>query len=247
MALGTLLFAAISVYVSSLWALEHWSKRLQQRLQRLRLQGEPEEMLALSWREQLEASVLFRKLTRRRRLEEMRLHLPELLDELAQTLRAGLSLRQSIERKAQSTTDPALAALLQSLAVDFALGYSVSEALERFRQRTPLKELRTVSLALDLQHRTGGDVATMLEQSAALTRQSLQLMRSLRAQTAQGRLSVKLIVAVPLGLVALLSLAMPGYIGGFLGSSLGQFLLLAAFLLLTLGFFWVRKVMTVDV
>jgi len=186
------------------------------------------------------------RLRRPREIAGMRAALPELLDQLAQTLRAGLSLHQAILR-VEEQPDAALSELLHALTVDLSLGYSVSESLERFQAKVPLPELRMVALALELTSRTGGNIAELLERSAGLQRQSLQMLRSLRAQTAQGRMSVRLVVAIPLGLVAVMALVMPDYLGSFLSSRLGLSLAMLACVLLGIGFIGVRRVVNVEI
>jgi len=191
------------------------------------------------------ANAALERLRRPAEVARMRAALPELLDQLAQTLRAGLSLQQAILR-IEAQPEAALAELLHALNVDLSLGYSVSESLERFQARVPLPELRMVALALELQHRTGGNIAELLERSASLQRQSLQMLRSLRAQTAQGKMSVRLVVAIPLALVVVMSLVMPDYLGSFLASGLGRGLALLACALLAIGFLAVRRVVNIE-
>ncbi|MCL2333131.1 MAG: type II secretion system F family protein [Actinomycetia bacterium] len=186
-----------------------------------------------------------KRLRRPGEIARMRAALPDLLDQLAQTLRAGLSLHQAIMRL-EEQPDATLAELLHALNVDLSLGYSVSESLERFQAKVLLPELRMVALALELQHRTGGNIAELLERSAGLQRQSLQMLRSLRAQTAQGRMSVRLVVAIPLSLVAVMALVMPDYLGSFLSSNLGLALALLACVLLGIGFAGVRRVVNIE-
>ncbi|MCL2655253.1 MAG: type II secretion system F family protein [Coriobacteriia bacterium] len=192
----------------------------------------------------LVAAVLER-LRRPAEIDRMRAAVPELLDQLAQTLRAGLSLSQAILR-IEEQPNAALSGLLHALSVDLSLGYSVSESLERFQAKVPLPELRMVALALELQHRTGGNIAELLERSAGLQRQSLQMLRSLRAQTAQGRMSVRLVVIIPLALVAIMAVTLPDYLGSFLSSGLGLVLAALACALLGLGFIGVRRVVNIE-
>jgi len=191
------------------------------------------------------ATKVLKRLRRPKEIARMRAALPDLLDQLAQTLRAGLSLHQAILR-VEDQPDAALAELLHALNVDLSLGYSVSESLERFQVKVPLPELRMVALALELTSRTGGNIAELLERSASLQRQALQMLRSLRAQTAQGKMSVRLVVAIPLGLVFIMALVMPDYLGSFLSSSLGRGLALLAGALLGIGFAGVRRVVNIE-
>ena len=191
-------------------------------------------------------AALLQRLRRPAEIGRMREALPKLLDQLAQTLRAGLSLPQAILR-VEEQPDEALSGLLHALSVDMSLGYSVSESLERFQAKVPLPELRMVALALELTSRTGGNIAELLERSAGLQRQSLQMMRALRVQTAQGRMSVRLVVVIPLALVAVMAVALPDYIGSFISSGLGLALAALACVLLGVGFIGVRRVVNIEV
>jgi len=242
---GVLLgFAAVAVYLVCCTGIE----RIEQRQRVRRAQRMITGTVTPLW-ESLPIpagmSALSDRLRRPAQIERMRAALPELLDQLAQTLRAGLSLSQAIQR-IEEQPDAALSDLLHALNVDLSLGYSVSESLERFQEKVPLSELRMVALALELQHRTGGNIAELLERSAGLQRQSLQMLRSLRAQTAQGRMSVRLVVVIPLVLVVVMALALPDYIGSFVSSGLGLALAALACALLGIGFIAVKRVVNIE-
>ncbi|MCL2881733.1 MAG: type II secretion system F family protein [Coriobacteriia bacterium] len=240
-----LVFVGTAAYLVCRAALE-WSVQLR-RLRRA--QGAITGSVAPLWkslRVTALVTVILERLRRPAEIGRMQEALPKLLDQLAQTLRAGLSLPQAIMR-VEEQPDDALSVLLHALSVDLSLGYSVSESLERFQAKVPLPELRMIALALELTSRTGGNIAELLERSADLQRQSLQMFRALRAQTAQGRMSVRLVVVIPLALVAVMAVALPDYIGSFISSGLGLALAALACVLLSVGFIGVRRVVNIEI
>lgn len=244
-AIAVLTTAAGATYLFSRTGVEWVAQGRRFRQAQQAITGQAPSLLSAAPLTPVVAAVLER-LRRPAQLTRMRAALPELLDQLSQTLRAGLSLSQAIAR-VEAQPDSALSELLHALNVDLSLGYSVSESLERFQARVPLPELRMVALALELQHRTGGNIAELLDRSASLQRQSLQMLRSLRTQTAQGKMSVRLVAAIPLSLVGVMALVMPDYIGSFLSSGLGLGLALLACALLGIGFFAVRRVVNIEI
>jgi tight adherence protein B len=181
-----------------------------------------------------------------KRKRTMRAQLPDALDALAQALRAGLSFPQAVARVAGDAEEP-IAHVLRALDTDVAVGFGISESFERFGQTSGLKELKMVATAVGVVARVGGNAPNMLEQTAAVIRQDLTLNRSLKAQTAQGRMSLRLVGSLPFVLVGLMSVLMPDYLHSWLGSGAGQFMLGLALGLLVIGFLWVRKVVTIDV
>ena len=71
----------------------------------------------------------------------------------------------------------------------------------------------------------------------------LDLARQLRVQTAQARLSARVVTALPFALLAVLSLISPGFLEPLLGSTVGWVILGFAVLLQVAGIVWVRSIL----
>ena len=182
----------------------------------------------------------------KRQLQCIKQQLPDALDSIAQSLRAGLSLAQAIARTAKEA-EPPIIQYLEILSADVAAGKTIGEALDHFRSAVPIHDLKAICTALDIQYRTGGNMPQMLGRSAGLLRQSLMLERSLATQTAQSRMSIRVVGVVPLCLVGLMIVVMPGYLDVFVGTSAGQIMLVIALILDVVGFLWIRRISKVEV
>ena len=180
------------------------------------------------------------------RLELMRMQLPDAFTLVGNSLASGLSLVQALSYAAEETDSP-LGPQLYGLVSDVAAGISLPTALERFRASVPLRELQTISTAMEIQHRVGGNIREMLEQATVSVRQTLELRMSLRAQTAQGRMSAKVVGLLPLGLVALMSLMMKGYLNTFLSTPAGILMFTVAILADIAGFVLIRKILDIEI
>jgi tight adherence protein B len=171
--------------------------------------------------------------------------IPEALRSLGLCFNAGYSLQQAFEQTAQDTPDP-LGAEMRQASFDIAAGRSIGEALSALERRTDASDLRFAIVALEIQHRTGGSLRDLLENAADAVLASAELRRQLGVQTAQARLSAKVVTILPLVLVALLSLAMEGYLQSFFSSPEGLGILFAALGMEALGVLMIRRILGVD-
>ncbi len=160
--------------------------------------------------------------------------LPQVLDAIASGLSAGLSLQGAVEYALPELPQPSRAAF-QTLSRRMSLGIPVEEALTRLQD--DVKE-EALSLAVDgliLQRQFGGDMVQMLEETAGLIRERLELEREVRAITSQGRLSGIVIAAlVPVSAGFLLSFN-PRYIDVLFDNVIGQGLVILALTLQLVG------------
>jgi tight adherence protein B len=171
--------------------------------------------------------------------------IPDALRSLGICFNAGYSLQQAFEQTAQDTPDP-LGAELRQASFDVCAGRSIEEALAALEGRTKATDLRFAIVALEIQHRTGGSLQELLENTADAVLASADLRRQLAVQTAQARLSAKVVTILPLVLVAALSLAMEGYLQTFFSSPEGLTLLFVALGMEAAGVFAVRRILGVD-
>ena len=91
------------------------------------------------------------------------------------------------------------------------MGASPDEALAVMRASDQVPELSFVAVALDVQHQSGGSIAPVLETARESVVSELDLMRSMRVQTAQAKLSASIVTVMPFLLVALFSIVSPGF------------------------------------
>ncbi|MDR0500954.1 MAG: type II secretion system F family protein [Coriobacteriales bacterium] len=177
--------------------------------------------------------------------ELMREQLPDALVAIGMCFSAGYSLEQALAQTAKETPEP-LAAQLRRTASDMQAGCSVTEALRQLESRIQLPDLRFVSTALEIQHQTGGSLRDILEGTAQSINASFELHRSLKVQTAQAKMSARVVSIMPIALVAMLSLCMDGYLARFFTSFEGFCLLLVAACMEVTGIVLIRKILAIN-
>lgn len=175
-----------------------------------------------------------------------RAQVPDALRSIDAALGAGQGLPRAIEYAAQCTPAP-LGALLAQVVWDIKGGRPIEMALEGFQKRVQVPELRFVSVAMEVQHKSGGSLHPIIATAVGAARESFELERSLQVKTAQARLSARVVGFMPLALVLALSVISPGYFSGFASSALGVAMLIAAIVLDAAGLMFIRSIMNVKV
>ena len=175
---------------------------------------------------------------RMRRVEEQ---LPEALEVMTISLRAGQSLEQTIRLTADQLQMP-IQEEFRRVAEEQALGRALEEALVRFAQRLKqARPVRTFVVSVLVLRQTGGNLIEVLDSIIDTMRSQSQYERKLSAMTAEGRSSSRMLALLPPAFAGLSYLADPGYIGRLTTDPLGRILLGISVTLWLLGVLWVRR------
>lgn len=194
-----------------------------------------------------EAAVLFALAgnARDKRQESVREAVPEALESMAACLSSGFTLLQTFSQVAAETPGPLGETFFRSAHV-LEVGGSAERALAELREGAHASELAFVAVALDVQHQTGGAMRQVLDAAADSVKGELALRRSLRVQTAQAKLSARVVVIMPFVLVAAFSLASPDFLAPFFSSMFGYALLALAIAMQVAGVVLVRRALAVE-
>lgn len=172
--------------------------------------------------------------------------LPDALRAMSACFHAGYTLQQTFEQLDEELPRP-LARLFGSARDAMKTGATASEALASLREGGIVSELSFVSVALEVQHRAGGSMRHVLEAARDSLESELELRRSLKVQTAQARLSTRVVTGVSIGLVGVLSLLSENFLGPFFASVFGFALLVCAVAMQVTGIMIVRRMLQVEV
>ena len=183
---------------------------------------------------------------RRRRLSRIEAQLPHALSLIGSGLASGMSLSHAIAFVASDVPEP-LASELGIAADEMRGGAGVVDALVRLAERAPIRGLDTLLVAVELQYTLGGDIVALLDRAMESMRSTEELRERLMVQTAQARLSARIVGALPIALFAVLSLSSREYFVGFFTSPIAFGSLVVALLLEALGTLLVWRAASVAV
>jgi tight adherence protein B len=171
--------------------------------------------------------------------------LPDTLQLLAGSLRAGYSLPQAMDAAARQG-DPPMSAELNRALIESRLGMPTEDALERIGDRMESADFSWVVMAIRIQREVGGNLAELLMTVAETLRERERLRRQVQVLSAEGRLSGIILGLLPVAFAAYLAVARPDYLRP-LTTPFGIVLSVVAMVLMVVGTIWVARVVRVEV
>ena len=185
----------------------------------------------------------FRRGRRRRAFEQS---LPDTLQLISGSLAAGLSLAQSIDTVVKEGQEP-ISTEFQRVLVETRLGISLDDALEGVADRFESKDFAWVVMAIRIQRQVGGNLAELLDTVAGTMREREYMRRQVAALAAEGKLSAWVLGALPPVFMLYLLLTKPDYVSPMFTEPLGWLMLGGAVVLLSVGVFWMSRLVKVEV
>jgi tight adherence protein B len=188
----------------------------------------------------------FLKFRIRRRRTLFGEQLPDTLQLVAGALRSGFSLPQALDSMVREGTQPIAGEIARSLART-RLGVSVEDALDNAADRMQCQDLSWVVMAIRIQREVGGNLAELLLTTVSTMRERATVRRQVKALTAEGRMSAYVLISLPIGLGAFLFVSRRDYIEPLYTRPVGWMLLGATAVCLCIGWFWMQKMIKVEV
>lgn len=167
----------------------------------------------------------------------------ELVDMLAlsaNSLRSGWGFLQALEQ-VSAELPPPLSEEARQVLEEVSLGASPEDALMALQQRIPSYDLELIVTAVVIQRKVGGNLAEMLDGIGHTIRERIKLLGEIRALTAEARLSVWVLGALPFALLILMSAMNPGYVDPLLSDPRGRMLLMGIGVMEFVGVLVLRK------
>src|SRR5229473_1500075 len=183
---------------------------------------------------------------RTRRFQKFEELFPEAIDTLGRAVRAGHAFTMALEIVCNEFTEP-VATEFRKLYEEQKYGMPVRDALLNLTERVPLVDVKFFATAVMLQRETGGNLAEILDNLSYMIRERFKIQRQVRVHTAQGRLTMLLLMGMPPTVVAILEIFSPEYVFPLFYDPIGHTLLVVSIALQTIGYFVIRKVIRIQV
>ncbi len=183
---------------------------------------------------------------RTRRFQKFETMFPEAIDTLARAVRAGHAFTMALEIVCNELADPA-ATEFRKLYEEQKYGMPVRDALLNLSIRVPLVDVKFFVTAVMLQRETGGNLAEILDNLSHMIRERFKILRQLRVYTAQGRLTMMLLMGLPPTIVVTMLMMNPSFISPLFEDPIGHALLAAGITLQTVGYFVIRRIIQIEV
>ena len=183
---------------------------------------------------------------RNKRFEKFEELFPEAIDTLARAVRAGHAFTTALEMITNEIAEP-IAGEFRQLYEEQKFGMPVRDALMNLTERVPLVDVKFFVTAVMLQRETGGNLAEILDNLSYVIRERFKIQRQVRVYTAQGRLTMALLMGMPPIIVVVMLVLNPAFIHPLFADPIGHTLLVAGIALQTVGYFVIRKIIRIQV
>ena len=183
---------------------------------------------------------------RAKRIGQMDAQLPDALEFLARSMRAGHALTVSLSMLGEELPEP-LGREFRTMFNEQRLGGPLENALAGLCARVPLQDLKFFASALLLQRQTGGNLAEILRQLSTVIRERFRLKGQVKALSAHGRMTSIILTGLPIITTFLLNLVAPEYLGGMFKDPDGQKMVFAAVVMVVMGSVIIQKIIKIQV
>lgn len=181
-----------------------------------------------------------------RRRKQFNTQLPDTLNLLSGSLRAGYSLVQGVEAVSQEVDGP-MGRELRRVMTEARLGRELEDALEGSAARVQSKDFEWAIMAIRIQREVGGNLSELLDTVANTMIDRERLRRDVASLTAEGKISAIVLGFLPVGLGVVLYVMNPAYMGALFTESLGKVMLVAGTVSAIVGFAWMKKCINIEV
>ena len=188
----------------------------------------------------------FLRYKRSARMKKFEEQFPEALDLLSRAIRAGHAFQTAMGMVADELAPPVGIEFKKSFEQQ-NFGLPLKEALNQLAERVPLMDVRFFVTAVTIQRETGGNLAEILDNLAHVVRERFKILRQVRVHTAHGRFTGYVLLALPAALAVALSFISPEHMRALFTTRMGQTMLIGAIVMQTIGFFWIKRVIKIEV
>ncbi len=181
------------------------------------------------------------RLQRTRRVARFNAALPDCIDMMARSMRAGHAMMAALNIVATEAAEPANFEF-NEVCKKSNYGLPMRDALMQLLDRVPSQDLRVLVTGMLVQKDTGGNLVEILDRILFVVRERVRLSGEVKTHTAQGRLTGWILCLLPVVMLVLINLINPGYSNVLFHDPFGRKLLYTGIGLLSLGGLMIRKI-----
>ena len=190
--------------------------------------------------------LFYLRLKRKRRMARFQEQLPEGLELIARSLKAGHAFTTGMKLAADEFDDP-LGPEFEETLNEINFGVSVPDALKNLAGRIDCADLKFFVISVILQRETGGNLTEILEGIARLIRERFKFQGKIRVLSAEGRLTAAILTGLPFLIAFTLHLVNPGYMNILFSEPAGRMMAGIALFMMAVGVIIMRKMIKIKV
>ena len=152
------------------------------------------------------------RMLRARRQKKFGLQLPDSIDIIVRSLRAGHPVPIAVTMVARESADP-VGTEFGIVADEITYGADLETAMRNLYFRVGQDDLPLFVTAVAIQGSTGGNLGEILENLSSVIRQRFKMRRKIKALASEGKMSAMLLSALPIGMFFIVQVVSPDFYG----------------------------------
>ncbi|MDH3568054.1 MAG: type II secretion system F family protein, partial [Desulfobacteraceae bacterium] len=189
---------------------------------------------------------LYLYIKKKKRINKFQTQLPEALDMMARSLKAGHAFSTGMKLAGDEFEDP-LGPEFSITIDEINFGLGVPDALKNLVNRLDCKDLNFFVVAVILQRETGGNLAEIMESIAFLIRERFKFYGKVKALCAEGKMSMMVLVLLPFFIIGALLVVNPKYIMTLFTDPMGKIMCAGALVMMAIGGFVMNRIVQIEV
>ncbi len=162
------------------------------------------------------------------------------MDIIVRGIKSGLPVHDCLKIISRETPEP-LASEFGRLVENVGMGLSLEQALDKLYERMPTAELRFFSIVMNVQQKTGGNLAEALNNLSAVLRSRKLMREKIKALSSEAIASASIIGVLPPGVVILIYVTTPSYMSPMFTDPRGQMMLMGGAIWMAAGIYVMRR------
>lgn len=190
--------------------------------------------------------ILYVYMKKQKRIRLFEEQLPETMDMLARSLKAGHAFTGGLQMVGQEFPDPAGTEFSKTLdEINFGVAYE--EALKNLSRRVESDDLKLFVISVIIQRTSGGNLADILENIGHLIRERFKLRGHVQTLSAEARLSAYILIGLPFVIGLFIYVMNPSYIMLLFEDPIGHVMLIVAGVMMALGIIVMKRMVKIKV
>jgi tight adherence protein B len=176
----------------------------------------------------------------KRRIKKFTEDFPNATDIIVRGIKAGLPVSDCLKIISRESPEP-MGSEFRQVVEASAMGVSMDRALEKMYEHMPTSEVRFFSIVLNIQSKTGGNLAEALNNLSTVLRARKLMVEKIKALSSEAVASAVIIGCLPPGVMMLIYFTAPTYMSAMFTDKRGHVMLIGSALWMGTGIFVMRR------
>ena len=165
------------------------------------------------------------------------------IDVIVRSVRSGLPVNEALKIVAKESPDP-VGSEFRMLIEGLKVGVTLDQGLKRMHDNMPTAEVSFFAIVMAIQLKSGGNLSEALSNLAAVLRDRKRLQGKIKAMSSEAKASAGIIGSLPVVVASLVYFTTPGYIMLLFTERMGNLMLLACGIWMSIGIAVMRKMIS---